>query len=105
VGSQDKSIGAAPTRPNCSSASLKAENRREIRHPARLRSGHIADGPRGFICDCVIRNHSAKGARLLLPPNVSLPRCVWFYDDDLKKAVRAEVRWQKGQEVGILKFL
>jgi hypothetical protein len=102
---QNDTIGAHFPLPVGLTMPSKAENRREPRCRSRLRSGHLSDGGRGFICNCVIRDHSTQGARLLLPPNISLPRRVWFYDDDLKKAVRVEVRWQRGQEIGILKLV
>lgn len=81
------------------------DHRREPRYRTRLRSGSISSGHKGLICDCVIRDYSSKGARLLLPKNVVPPKFIWFYDDETQKAVRAEVRWQKGQEIGIMKLL
>ena len=104
MGHHDKSVGADFPLPAGLSGVRLAENRREPRCRSRLRSGHLSDGARGFICNCVIRDYSTKGARLLLPPNITLPNRVWFYDDELKKAVRVEVRWRKGQEIGILKL-
>ena len=104
MGQQMNAIGAA-LRPSGSPGGPKVENRREPRCRSSLRSGHIADGPRGFICNCVVRDYSTKGARLLLPKNVLAPKFIWFYDDEQKKAIRAEVRWQKGQEIGIFKMM
>jgi hypothetical protein len=78
-------------------------NRSEPRQKVRLRAGHIADWQSRLICACVIRDHSTKGARLLLPANVWTPDVVWFYETDIKDAVRAKVRWRRGQEIGILK--
>ena len=40
-----------------------------------------------------------------MPKNVLAPKFIWFYDDEQKKAIRAEVRWQKGQEIGIFKMM
>src|SRR5260370_34737137 len=80
------------------------DKRVEPRYISRLHGGHLSDGGRGFICACVVRDHSKTGARLLVPPDVSLPKRLWFYDDDIKQAVRVEIRWHRGQEVGIMKL-
>jgi hypothetical protein len=55
------------------------------------------------VCYCVVRDYSAKGARLLIPPNISVNGLIWFCEDGSEQAVLAEVRWQRGREIGILK--
>jgi hypothetical protein len=105
MGQENKTVGADFPLAAGLSPVRTAENRREPRCRTHLRSGHLSDGTRGYICDCIIRDYSTKGARLLLPPNITLPKRLWFYEDELKKAVRVEVRWRKGQEIGVLKLI
>jgi hypothetical protein len=78
------------------------DNRAEPRYPVHLRSGKIADAQRRLICHCVVRDRSTRGARLVLPSNVSVPDRIWFYDDEFKASVKAEVRWRGNQDLGIL---
>jgi hypothetical protein len=69
-----------------------------------LRAGQISDRQHHFICDCVVRDRSKGGARLLLPRNIKVPLLIWFYDEEYGEAVKAEVRWRRNQEIGILKL-
>jgi hypothetical protein len=78
--------------------------RREPRHRTHLRSGYITDVLHRFICDCFIRDYSTKGARLILPRDILAPNRIWFFDDEVKKPVMADVRWRRGQEIGIQKI-
>ncbi|WP_158814324.1 PilZ domain-containing protein [Methylocapsa sp. S129] len=78
--------------------------RAEPRQRLHLRSGEVADQLHRFICDCVIRDRSIRGARLVLPRNVSVPDQIWFYDAEFKASARAEVKWRADQEIGIYIF-
>jgi hypothetical protein len=94
---------------NLSRASfLKARKNRDLRSEPRfrthLRSGRIYDLQQRFICDCVIRDRSSHGARLLLPKNVTPPNMICFLDEELKEFLRAEVRWRQDREIGIFKL-
>jgi hypothetical protein len=91
-----------PNRNEARQAGGTRDNRAEPRYPVHLRSGRIADAQRKLICHCVVRDRSARGARLILPSNVCVPDRIWFYDDEFKACVKAEVRWRGSQELGIL---
>src|SRR6202453_1320518 len=78
--------------------------RSEPRFRTRLCGGRIYSRQQYPVCYCVIRDHSAKGARLLLPPDISVSGLIWFCEDGSGEAVWAEVRWQRGREIGIRKL-
>jgi hypothetical protein len=78
-----------------------SDDRTEPRRRVHLRGGEIADRQHKFICDCVIRDRSTRGARLRLPKNVSVPHEIWFYDHEFKVSLKAEVRWRGDLEIGI----
>lgn len=81
------------------------DKRSEPRFRTHLRSGRIYDLQQRFICDCVIRDRSHNGARLLLPKNVKMPHnFICFLDEELNEFLRAEVRWRQDREIGILKL-
>ena len=96
----------APQSKVADAARLRHNNRAEPRQQVRLRAGHIADWQRRPICDCVIRDHSTKGARLLLPANVSTRSVIWFYENDIKgrrqgKVDGAEARRDRHSEMSV----
>jgi hypothetical protein len=93
---------AGPNRNDATEAGGTRDNRADPRYPVHLRSGKIADAQRKLICHCVVRDRSARGARLVLPSNVSVPDRIWFYDDEFKASVKAEVRWRGSQDLGIM---
>ena len=95
----DASRAAAARPPESHSFFRRGQSRFRI----RLCSGRIYDRKKLLVCYCMIRDASGKGARLLLPPNVSLEKFVWLSEDGLEEATLAEVRWQRGREAGILK--
>ncbi|THD47190.1 MAG: PilZ domain-containing protein [Bradyrhizobium sp.] len=78
-----------------------AERRCEPRHRVRLQSGRILDPRCRPICNCVIRDLSKGGARLLTPPTAEVSNNILFFDDQKQQMASAEVRWRKGQEMGI----
>jgi len=51
--------------------------------------------------DCLIRDISATGARLIFPGKVSLPSVVDLYIPHKDQTLKAEVHWHHGDEVGI----
>ncbi len=91
-------------RASLSRARKTRDLRSEPRFRTHLRSGRIFDLQQRFICDCVIRDRSSNGARLLLPKNVTTPNLIVFLDEELKEFIRAEVRWRQDREIGIQKF-
>jgi len=93
---------AGAKRSDTTDSRTSRDNRLDPRYPVHLRSGKIADAQRRLICHCVVRDRSARGARLVLPSNVSVPDRIWFYDDEFKASVKAEVRWRGNQDLGIL---
>ena len=92
---------SAMQRPAPSQSRQSRDNRAEPRYRVHLRSGEIADQNHRFICNCVIRDRSVRGARLLLPKNVSTPDEIWFHDHERKAPVKAQVRWRMNREIGI----
>jgi hypothetical protein len=71
------------------------------RYPARLCSAKLLDGRFKFSGDCLIRDESATGLRLLLVKRTRLPHKFALYDDQTKDVLRVAVVWQRGNTVGV----
>ncbi|MDJ0931785.1 PilZ domain-containing protein [Breoghania sp.] len=75
--------------------------RRHPRKPTRLRMGKIADLDDRFVSECVIRDLSPGGARLVLSAKISLPAIIVLFDELEDTIVPTTVRWRCGNETGI----
>ena len=78
------------------------DKRCEPRFRTRLRSGQLYDKENNFISICILRDRSTRGARLAVPRHVYLPPEFLFFDDELKTVSRVQLRWRRGDELGIL---
>ncbi len=77
-----------------------AERRRETRRKSLLR-GRILFNNRRSAVDCLIRDISATGARLIFSDAVSVPDIVDVYIPQKEQTLRAQVQWRHGDEVGV----
>ena len=64
-------------------------------------SGKIYFNRRLASMDCLVRDISATGARLIFSPGVTIPDNIELYIPQKNEMLRAEVHWRQGDEVGV----
>ena len=77
-----------------------AERRIAARHKSFLR-GKIYFNKRLSSVDCLVRDISATGARLIFSQAVTTPDTVELYIPQKDETLRADVQWRHGTEVGV----
>jgi hypothetical protein len=76
----------------------------ERRHSARQKSflrGCVYFNKRRNAVDCLIRDISDAGARIIFSDTVSIPDVVDLHIPQKAQTVRARVQWRHGDEVGL----
>jgi hypothetical protein len=81
-------------------APTTVERRRVARQKSFLR-GTIHFNNRRSAVDCLIRDISAYGARLIFSDAITTPDVVELYIPQKDHTVRAHVIWRHGQELGV----
>ena len=76
--------------------------RAEARLRTRLREGWVSDFARRLKIECLFMDISPHGARLRLSRPAPLPVQILVFDERSQAAYKAEVRWQRANEVGVL---
>jgi PilZ domain len=76
------------------------ERRVEIRRKTFLRGRILFNSGRAAV-DCLIRDISPVGARLIFSDAVSVPDVVELYIPQKEQTLEARVEWRHGDEVGI----
>ena len=76
------------------------ERRRVARQKSFLR-GMIYFNDRRSVADCLIRDISPFGARLMFSDAVSTPDTFDLYIPQREQTLRAEVIWRIGRDVGV----
>jgi hypothetical protein len=77
-----------------------AERRRAIRQKSFLRGCVYFNKRRGAL-DCLIRDYSDHGARIIFSETVNVPDMVDLYIPQKEQTVRARVQWRSGDEIGL----
>ncbi len=77
-----------------------AERRRGQRQKSFLR-GSVYFDKRARSLDCLIRDFSEHGARIIFSQNVSVPEAVELHIPQKQKTLRARVQWRHGDEIGL----
>ena len=77
-----------------------AERRRAQRQKSFLR-GSVYFDKRTRSLDCLIRDFSAHGARIIFSQNVGVPDAVELHIPQKQKTLRARVQWRHGDEIGL----
>jgi hypothetical protein len=77
------------------------ERRQLSRHKSLLRGCIYFNKSRSSL-DCLVRDMSAVGARLVFSSNVSVPDIVQLYIPQKEQTLHAQVQWRHGDEVGIV---
>jgi hypothetical protein len=76
------------------------ERRRVTRQKSFLR-GSIHFNNRRTVVDCLIRDISPYGGRLIFSDAVTIPDSLELYIPQKEQTLRAHVIWRHGQEVGV----
>jgi hypothetical protein len=76
------------------------ERRRVARQKSFLR-GSIHFNNRRTVVDCLIRDISPHGGRLIFSDAVTIPDTLELYIPQKEQTLRAHVIWRHGQEVGV----
>ena len=76
------------------------ERRTASRQKSFLR-GSIQFNNRRTVIDCLVRDISASGARLIFSDSVSVPNVVELYIPQKEQTLRAHVQWRRGEELGV----
>jgi len=76
------------------------ERRRSTRQKSFLRGCIYFNKRRGAV-DCLIRDISASGARVIFSDAVSVPDVVELYIPQKEQTLRAQVQWRHGEEIGL----
>lgn len=77
-----------------------AERRGSTRQKSFLR-GCVYFNKRRNAFDCLIRDLSDAGARIIFSDTVSIPDIVDLYIPQKERTVRAHVQWRHGDEIGL----
>ena len=77
-----------------------AERRRSVRKKSFLR-GCVYFNKRRSAIDCLIRDISDQGARIIFSGATNFPDVVELYIPHKEQTVRAHVQWRRGDEVGL----
>lgn len=76
------------------------ERRRAVRQKSFLR-GCVYFNNRRNAFDCLIRDISDEGARIIFSDAVSVPNMVDLYIPQKEQMLRARVQWRHGDEIGL----
>lgn len=76
-------------------------NRRVAPRQRSLLQGRIYFNGRRSSADCTIRDITESGARLSFATAVAVPEVIELHIPQRRECYRAEVRWQRGREIGV----
>lgn len=77
------------------------EKRGARRSRTRLRSAKLLDLGDRFLCECVIRDRSPTGLRLVLHRNLPTPSHLKLCDDENHEVAFVRVAWRRGMQIGV----
>jgi hypothetical protein len=77
-----------------------SERRRAARKKSFLR-GCIYFNKRRSVADCLIRDISEEGAKIIFSDTISIPDVIELYIPQKEQTLRAQVQWRHGNELGV----
>src|ERR1044071_9633078 len=83
------------------SAEVRTTERRRIPRQKSFLRGMIYFNNRRSVADCLIRDISPYGARLIFSDTVTTPEVLDLYIPQKEQTLRAQVIWRIGHEVGV----
>ena len=84
-----------------SPAEARPTDRRRIARQKSFLRGMIYFNNRRSVADCLIRDISPHGARLIFSDAVTTPDVLDLYIPQKEQTLRAQVIWRAGHEVGV----
>ena len=78
------------------------DERRESQRHRTFLAGKVIFGANRFQIDCSVRDLSSGGARLSLADPLAVPSVFELHLPARGTVVRAEVRWRKGRQIGVI---
>ncbi|MBM3530000.1 MAG: PilZ domain-containing protein [Alphaproteobacteria bacterium] len=78
----------------------QSERRRVVRQKSFLR-GMVYFNNRRSVLDCLIRDISPYGARLIFSDSVTVPDALDLYIPQKDQSLRVHVIWRHGQDLGV----
>jgi hypothetical protein len=80
---------------------VMGERRQSLRKKSFLR-GCVYFNKRRNAMDCLIRDLSDSGARIIFSGTVGVPDVVDLYVPQKEQTLRARVQWRRGDEIGLV---
>jgi hypothetical protein len=77
------------------------DERRQLMRQKSFLRGCLYFNNRSTSVDCLIRDISNEGARIIISDSVNIPDVVDFYIPQKEQTVRARVQWRQGYEIGL----
>jgi hypothetical protein len=77
-----------------------SERRKSARQKSFLR-GCIYFNKRRSVADCLIRDISDEGAKIIFSDTISIPDVIELYIPQKEQTLRAQVQWRHGNELGV----
>src|SRR5215510_10837402 len=87
--------------PMANSAEVPTTERRRIARQKSFLRGMIYFNNRRSVSDCLIRDISPYGARLIFSDTVTTPDLLDLYIPQKEQTLRSQVIWRVGHEVGV----
>ena len=81
--------------------SATSDERRSLVRKRSFLQGRLYFNNRRSAIDCLVRDISPSGARLIFSDAVSLPDAVDLYIPHKETTLRAHVQWRHGDEIGV----
>ena len=80
---------------------MSETNRRMAARQRSFLQGRIYFNGRKSSADCTIRDITESGARLAFATPIAVPEVIELHIPQRRECYRAEVRWQRGCEIGV----
>lgn len=80
---------------------IEVANNRSSERSRNLRSGKVVFGADLYSRDCVIRDVSESGVRIRIDDPGLIPNELWLLDLRKFVAFKSQVKWRRGNELGL----
>jgi hypothetical protein len=87
--------------PDAAATARSREQRADPRERLRLRSAKILDAAYRFLCECLIRDHSVNGLKVMLLRNIRIPSQFAVHIDETSEVRRGRMMWRKDRLLGV----
>ena len=98
---KEYSVSRLTLKPMADPTEVRATERRRIARQKSFLRGMIYFNNRRSVADCLIRDISTFGARLIFSDAVTTPDVFDLYIPQKEQTLRSQVMWRNGHEVGV----